>query len=426
MKIRTSGIDLCYTYFSMKSINSPFTALQFRDFKIYWWAMIISRIGSEMQVVAVNWHVYLLTGSAVSLGIIGLSRFIPVLFAAPFGGLIADRVDRKKIIITTSFLMIIITGSLSYLTYHGQVNQFIIYLVIGLISLCSALETPARQSTVPHLVPKKYFMNATSLTVIMWQSAVLIGPAIAGFIIAYFGVAPIYLFNACTFIAMIIAMLMITPLGQIKADSSIHYLQSIKEGLNFVRTTPMIYSTMLLDFFATFFASATVLLPIFALDILHVGPKGLGLLYAAPALGAIVAGLITSSIGHFKNQGKILIFAVCFFGLGTILFGLSKNFYFSLFFLTLIGMGDMISTVIRNTIRQMSTPDYLRGRMVSINMIFFMGGPQLGEAEAGFLAAAVGAPLSVVFGGVTTIVAVYFIIKLVPRLIRYQGDEIIT
>ena len=322
--------------------------------------------------------------------------------------------------------MIIITGSLSYLTYHGQVNQFIIYLVIGLISLCSALETPARQSTVPHLVPKKYFMNATSLTVIMWQSAVLIGPAIAGFIIAYFGVAPIYLFNACTFIAMIIAMLMITPLGQIKADSSIHYLQSIKEGLNFVRTTPMIYSTMLLDFFATFFASATVLLPIFALDILHVGPKGLGLLYAAPALGAIVAGLITSSIGHFKNQGKILIFAVCFFGLGTILFGLSKNFYFSLFFLTLIGMGDMISTVIRNTIRQMSTPDYLRGRMVSINMIFFMGGPQLGEAEAGFLAAAVGAPLSVVFGGVTTIVAVYFLIKLVPRLIRYQGDEIIT
>jgi len=216
---------------------------------------------------------------------------------------------------------------------------------------------------------------------------------------------------------------MISPLRQIKAENSLHYLQSLKEGLNFVKKTPLIYSTMLLDFFATFFASATVLLPIFALDILHVGPQGLGLLYAAPALGAIIAGLITSSLGHFKNQGKILVTAICFFGLGTILFGISRNFYLSLFFLMIIGAGDMVSTVIRNTIRQMITPDSLRGRMVSINMIFFMGGPQLGEAEAGFLAALVGTPFSVIVGGVGTIVATFFLIKMVPKLLHYQGIE---
>src|SRR3989344_5775589 len=372
MKIRTSGVDLCYTYFSMTPINSPFTALQFRDFKIYWWAMIISRIGSEMQIVAINWHIYLLTGSALSLGIIGLSRFVPVLFSSPFGGIVADRFDRKKIIMTTSILMIILSSLLAYMTISNQINPLFIYLIIALIAMCTAFEIPARQSTVPHLVPKKYFINATS------------------------------------FVSVIISMIMISPLRQIKAENSLHYLQSLKEGLNFVKKTPLIYSTMLLDFFATFFASATVLLPIFALDILHVGPQGLGLLYAAPALGAIIAGLITSSLGHFKNQGKILVTAICFFGLGTILFGISRNFYLSLFFLMIIGAGDMVSTVIRNTIRQMITPDSLRGRMVSINMIFFMGGPQLGEAEAGFLAALVGTPFSVIVGGVGTIDATFF------------------
>lgn len=183
---------------------------------------------------------------------------------------------------------------------------------------------------------------------------------------------------------------------------------------------------MILDFFATFFSSATVLLPAFAKDILAVGPKGLGLLYAAPSVGGIVAGLIVSSFHNLKNQGKILLSAVFVYGLATILFGISRSFYLSLLFLGLTGVGDVVSTVIRNTIRHSTTPDYIRGRMTSINMLFFMGGPQLGEVEAGILAAAIGTPLSVVVGGIGTIIATALITVLIPKLRKYQGDEVLA
>lgn len=183
---------------------------------------------------------------------------------------------------------------------------------------------------------------------------------------------------------------------------------------------------MLLDFFATFFSSATVLLPIFAKDILAVGPKGLGILYAAPALGAVIAGLIVSSLGHLKNQGKILLGAIIIYGMATIFFGISRSFFLSLIFLFLTGVGDVVSTIIRNTIRQLTTPDYLRGRMVSVNMIFFMGGPQLGEAEAGILAAAIGTPASVVVGGIGTIIATLMLAFFIPKLKNYQGNKVVV
>lgn len=314
---------------------------------------------------------------------------------------------------------------LAVTTFTGHINPLLIYLLIAGNSVASAFDTPARQSIVPLLVPKNYFMNAVSLNTILWQSAVVIGPSIAGFVIAISGVGIVYLLNALSFLAVIIALIAMNPLSQTVSKETGFSLKAVMEGLSFVRRSPIIYSTMFLDFFATFFSSATVLLPIFAKDILRVGPTGLGFLYAAPALGAVIAGLIVSSLGHLKNQGKILLSAVCLYGLATILFGISKSFYLSLLFLFLTGVGDVVSTIIRNTIRQLTTPDYLRGRMVSVNMIFFMGGPQLGEAEAGILAAAIGTPASVVVGGIGTIVATLILSYFIPKLKNYQGDEVL-
>jgi MFS family permease len=194
----------------------------------------------------------------------------------------------------------------------------------------------------------------------------------------------------------------------------------MKEGLHFVKSKTMIWSTMLLDFFSTFFASATALIPIFAKDVLAVGPSGLGLLYAAPAIGAVLAGLSVAHRPRLSHQGILLLVSVGFYALGTILFGISHIFVLSFLALIMVGSGDSISTIIRNTIRQLETPDYIRGRMTSVNMIFFIGGPQLGDFEAGVLASLVGGPISVVIGGVGTLVVVGIMALAIPVLRKYD------
>jgi MFS family permease len=298
--------------------------------------------------------------------------------------------------------------------------------MIAANSLAGVFDTPARQSIVPLLVPKEQFVNAVSLNTTMWHTAIVLGPSISGFVIAALGVSIVYAFNSATFLVSFIAIVLMTKVGRETTTRSSFSLASVSEGLRFVFRTPLILSSMLLDFFATFFSSATVLLPIFAKEILSVGPQGLGILYAAPSLGAVTGGLFISSFRHVRNQGKLLISAVLFYGAATFLFGFTRHFALSLILLYLTGMGDVVSTIIRNTIRQMTTPDHLRGRMVSVNMIFFMGGPQLGEVEAGLLAAVVGTPASVAIGGLGTIIATLLIAYLVPKLRKYRGDEIIV
>jgi MFS family permease len=212
----------------------------------------------------------------------------------------------------------------------------------------------------------------------------------------------VYGVNALSFLAVIYALLMMKTSGRVsgETDNATRVgFAALKEGLSFVWSTPIIVQTMTLDFAATFFASATALLPIFADVILKVGASGLGLLAAAPAAGSVITGLVLARLGHFRHQGKLVIWSVAWFGLATVAFGLSRVFWFSLLMLAVTGAADTVSTVLRQTIRQLATPNYLRGRMTSINMVFFMGGPQLGEVEAGALAALIGAPLSVVVGG---------------------------
>ena len=409
----------------MKSKISPFSALRFRDFRLLWLGLLVSRIGSEMQVVAVAWQTYILTGSPLSLGLIGLSRFLPVLLFSLIGGIAADRYDRRKVMLYSQIAMAIFSLILAFTTSNGSVTAPIIYLMIAANSLAGVFDTPARQSIIPLLVPKQQFVNAVSLMTTMWHTAIVLGPTVSGFIIASFGVVSVYIFNALTFSVSIAALLLMKKGGREAATRSSFSLSAVVDGLRFVFKTPLMYSSMLLDFFATFFSSATVLLPIFAKDILQVGPQGLGVLYAAPSLGAISGGLLISSFSKVHKQGKLLISGVLLYGLATFLFGFTRHFSLSLIILYFTGLGDVISTIIRNTIRQLSTPDHLRGRMVSVNMIFFMGGPQLGEVEAGLLAAAVGTPLSVSIGGLGTIIVTLLIAYFVPKLRKYQGNEVI-
>ena len=246
--------------------------------------------------------------------------------------------------------------------------------------------------------------------------------------IAGLGQSYVYLINAVSFLAVILALILMGPVEQqSRVDKTgarpLVSLEAMREGVAFIVTHPIILSTMLLDFFATFFSSANTLMPIIAVDILKVGAVEYGWLSAAQALGALTAGLVISQMSQIRRQGPLFLISVVAFGLATIFFGFVRSFWLAMLALVLIGAADSVSTIIRNTIRQLQTPDYIRGRMIGINQIFFTGGPQLGEVEAGTVAQFLGAPFAIVSGGIGCIVAVTLIIRRWPQLTTYDGSE---
>lgn len=402
--------------------TSSFAALRHRDFRLLWLGQFISLTGSQMQLVAINWHVYLLTRSSVALGLVGLMRVVPIILCSLAGGVVADAFDRKRLIIITQFVMLTSATALATVTAAGLRVVWPIYLLTALSSAATAFENPARQALLPQLVPARDFPNAVSLGMISFQIGMVAGPLLAGVVLARWGPAVVYGANAVSFLAVVGAVLLLRAGGRAtdEAPGGVSFA-ALTEGLRFVWRTPVVVQSMMLDFVATFFASATALLPIFAAEILHVGARGLGVLAAAPAVGAVLAGLVMARVsGRLARPGVLVLVSIAGYGAATLLFGWSRVFWWSCLLLALVGAADTVSTVIRHTMRQLVTPNRLRGRMTSVNMIFFMGGPQLGELEAGLLAAAVGAPLSVVIGGVGCMLAVAFAAFKAHALLRYR------
>lgn len=403
--------------------QSAFSSLHHRDFRLLWIGQIISVMGSQMQMAAINWHIYLLTNSALALGLVGACRAVPIILCSLMGGVVADVVDRRRLMMTTQTLMLMSSGTLALVTFSGLTRVWPIFLLTAISSAAWAFDTPARQSLLPMLVPAKDFQNAVSLSMLMFQIGLITGPPLAGFLLASHSPGLVYAINAASFVAIIIGLGLMHVSGKPeKGESEAPRIsvQALTEGLRFVWRTPIIVQTMTLDFVATFFASANQLLPIYAKDILNVGARGYGFMAAAPAAGAIITGLIMARFGTLKKQGTTVIVSVAFYGAATIAFGVSRAFWFSLLMLATIGAADTVSTILRQTIRQLVTPNNLRGRMTSINMIFFMGGPQLGEVEAGTLAHLLGAPLSVIAGGAACVIAALLALIKARSLREYE------
>ncbi len=381
-----------------------------------------------MQTAAILWHVSLLVPAdkkGIALGLVGLVRVIPIIAFSLVGGVVADAVDRRRLLLLTQSAMAISAGVLAAITFLGVSSLWPIYVLAALGSAAISFDGPARQSLIPSLVPRAHLPNALSLNAIMFQVAAVLGPSIGGIVIATLGVGWVYAINGVTFLAVIGALIAMRDIperaGGLAAQIS---WRAGLEGLRFVFAAPLIRSSMLLDFFATFFSSATALLPIFAQDILAVGPKGYGWLYAAPSVGAVVTGaLMVRLVDRINRRGAWLLWAVLVYGLATIGFGLSRSFALTFACLALTGASDTVSMVLRNVIRHLATPDHLRGRMTSVNMIFFMGGPQLGELEAGLVAQGFGAPLSVVTGGIGCLAATGWIAWKTPELRSYRREE---
>lgn len=381
--------------------------------------------GSQMQAAALLWNVRELTDQPIALGGIGLARIIPIIIFSLIGGSVADALNRRKLLFITQTCMAIFALCLAILSFTGTISLWSIYLLTALNAMAVSFDSPARQSLVPNLVPADDLPSAFSLNSIAFQIGAVIGPGLGGLIIAYIGIGYTYLINAISFGAVILALILMGNIPQqiSRAKRAIVSLSSINEGIHFILHKPIILSTMLLDFFATFFSSANTLLPSFARDVLNVGAVEYGWLSAAQSIGAAIAALVVSQTEGLRRQGPIFLISVIIFGLATIGFGLAPTFTLAMLALAIIGAADSVSMIIRNTIRQLQTPDYIRGRMVSINQIFFMGGPQLGEVEAGVVAQVFGVPFAIISGGFGCIIAVVAIVKKWPVLLKYNGDE---
>ena len=403
---------------------SPLAAFRSRDFTLLWFGNLVSLTGTEMTRTAVSWQIYELTGSELALGMIGAARLIPLVLLALGSGVLADALDRRKLMIFAQAAMLICALVLATSTALNLTTLWVIYIVTALSAAAHTLGLPARQALIPNLVPREQLAGALTMNITAWQLATVLGPTVGGLIIASSGVGTVYWIDVASFSVIIGALLLIrtrtAPQPGEKREISV---AAAMDGMRFVLGNKLIMSTMLLDFLATFFSAATTLLPIFAADILQVGPQGLGLLYAAPSAGALVASLICSVTGPGRRQGPLLLWSVAIFGLSTVVFGLSTSFWLSLLMLAVNGAADTVSMVVRGTIRNLETPDEMRGRMVSVNMLFFAGGPQLGEIEAGVAARLLGTPLSVALGGLACTLMSGGVAASTPELRRYTDGS---
>jgi MFS family permease len=399
-------------------------SLRHRRFFYLWLGQLISITGTQMQLWALFWHVNLLDENPIALGGIGLARVVPVIIFSLIGGALADAYDRRKVMFVTQGFAAVLALALGLFTQFGDITIWHIYVITALQAVAVAFDGPSRQALVPNLVPAKDLPNAFSMTFTSFQVGSVLGPALSGFVIALAGQAAVYYFNAISFASVIIALVMIGNVPQKIAEKTAGVsLQSIREGVQFILAKPIILSSMLLDFVATFFASANTLLPIIAKDVLRVGVVQYGWLSAAQAVGAVIVAVVMSQVSEIRRQGILFLGAVIVFGLATILFGVTGSLVVAWFALAMTGAADGVSTIIRNTMRQMLTPDHIRGRMTSVNQIFFQGGPQLGEIEAGAVAQFFGAPFAVITGGIGCIVGSLLIVWKWPQLTRYNGDE---
>lgn len=392
-----------------------------------------------MQIIAVNWHIFeLLRGEsysisflgldlelgaeALALGGLGLVRVLPIIVFGLLGGMMADTYNRRKLIIATQLASAAFAAILAAITLAGNATVPAIYLLTAAGSAATAFDNPARQSLLPNLVPAKHLTNAVSINTLSWQIATIAGPAAAGILVGYFDIGLVYALNAISFLFFVAALLLMRYRGSSRSQSGGLGWAALVEGVRFTYRKKIIWSTMLLDFFATLFASARMMLPIVAGEMLGLGAQGYGLLATAQPVGALLAGLIMSMRREIYRQGFALLVSVAIYGLATALFGLSTTFILSYVLFALTGAGDTVSMVIRNTIRQLNTPDRLRGRMTGVNMIFFMGGPQLGELEAGLVASVFGVSFAIFSGGLATVLLTLWVAYRFPQLRNYLSQ----
>jgi MFS family permease len=400
---------------------SSWSVLRNRNYGLLFWGQMISSAGTQMQVVAVAWQVYLLTHSAIALGLIGLVQAIPRLLFSLVGGVFADALDRRKLLIVVEVALATTSTALALTTIFHFINMVIIYAVVLFAAAFSAFEFPTRQSIIPTLVPRWQMADAISLSMAMMQLTTIVGATAGGFVIAWIGVANTYWVDVVSYFVVIGSLLLMT-IPRVPAEKRPQTgLSGLADGMRFLRAHPIILAVLSLDFFATFFGSPKSLLPIYASSILHVGAQGLGILTAATSIGAVALTPLAGRIGRISRQGLGIVLAIIAWGVFIICFGVFIGpLWVAVVFLALAGAADMVSMILRGLVVQLITPDEFRGRMSAVNAMFVIGGPMLGQFESGLVAGIFTPEISVVTGGLACIIATIVIAFSVPNLLRVK------
>ncbi|HYN47269.1 MAG TPA: MFS transporter [Candidatus Nanopelagicales bacterium] len=390
-----------------------------RDFRYLWIGQVISGVGRQVTVVALPFQLYVLTRSTLAIGLLALVQLVPILVFALGGGAVADAVDRRRLLLVTQLGLALCSGALLVLAATPGAPIAGYYVVAFVAAGVGAMDQPARSSAVPRLVPRERLPAAIALNQLGFQAMAVAGPALGGLLLATVGVAAAFAFDAVTFAAAIVALLLIAPIPP-HPGAARPSLATIAEGLRFVRGRRVVLSSFVIDLVAMIFGMPTALFPALALDVFRVGPAGVGLLAAAPAAGALVGAALTGWVGRIRRPGRAVIVAVGAWGLAITAFGLSAwSFPLALLFLALAGAADVFSAVLRSSIVQLETPDEIRGRVVGVHILVVTSGPRLGDAEAAAVAAVVGPQLSVVSGGILCLVGLVAVVRRFPELGRY-------
>jgi len=398
--------------------RSAYAVFRLPNYRRYFTGNILGIIAHQMLTLAVGWEIYERTGSKLKLGYIGLAQYLPILLFTLPAGQIADRFNRKKILFLTLTMTTIAALAMLWVSAtNGSIN--VIYACLFLNGLARAFQAPARAAFVTQIVPREIFPNAVAWGSNSFEIATITGPALGGFMIAFFGKPTwVYLVTAvCSFAYLI--LLTGIEVGTPQDHREPIRLEGLMTGLKFVWNSKVMVASITLDLFAVLLGGAVTLLPIYAKDILHVGPTGLGWMRAAPSIGAVFMALYIAHRPPMQKAGSTLLISVIGFGIATIIFGLSRSFGLSMLMLVLIGAFDSVSVIIRHTLVQMLTPDEMRGRVSAINSLFIGTSNELGGYESGLVAEYFGTVPSVVSGGIGTLIVVLIVGTVWPQLRKY-------
>lgn len=398
------------------STHDPYAALRYRDFRLLIGGRLVAQVGEMMVSVAIGWELYERTNDAFALGLVGLVQILPVMLLSLFSGYVIDRYNRKLIALISQSVLVACALALAYLSWT-EGSLVLIYAVLAVIGAARAFNNPAEGALTPQTVPPEHFASAATWSSGVWQIAAIFGPSLGGLLIAVFQEAgPVYIVNAISGLVLIVALLMLKSKQRDYTIPDEGPVTALREGLRFLRDARIILAAITLDMFAVLFGGATFLLPVFAKDILMVDATGLGILRAAPSIGALTMAFFIAQRPPFQRAGRALLLAVGGFGLATIVFGLSTNFWLSLAMLALLGALDNVSVVVRHTLVMLRTPEAMRGRIGAVNSVFIGASNELGGFESGVAAALLGPVGAVVFGGIGTIFVVGAVSRFSPEL----------
>jgi MFS family permease len=394
-----------------------------RDFRWLWTGQAINGVGSQITRLALPYQVYVLTNSTLAIAALTLFQLVPILVFSLGAGSIADAVDRRRMLRITQLGLMACSAILAILAFQPSVPLPLLFLVAFASAAFASLDQPARSSAIPRLVPRERLPAAIALGQLNFQIASVVGPTVAGILIATVGLPGAYLVDVASFAASLGALAAISPIPPL-VGAARPGLAAIREGLRFAIQRRVILATYVIDLDAMIFGMPTSLFPVLALDVFHAGPQGLGLLAAAPSVGALLGALLSGWVSSVRRVGLAVIVAVAIWGLAITLFGLSTfSFALALFFLAVAGAADVLSAVFRSTIVQLAAPDNLRGRISSIHILVVTSGPRIGDIEAAAVASVIGAQASVVSGGVLCLLGLVGVVRLFPELARHVHDR---